>query len=148
MKSIEIEQFLHQNIPLTVAMGVQVIRADIDYVALSAPLAPNINHRESVFGGSASALATLAAWSLISVRLEAEGNPRKIVIQRGVLDYDKPIIDDFSATCSLSDINIWQRFMKTLRRRDIARIHLSSQLRCNGELVGRFEGSFVALEPL
>ena len=148
MKSKELEQYLHLNIPLTVAMGVKVLRADIDHVTLAAPLAPNINHRESVFGGSASALATLAAWSLVSIRLEAEGAARKIVIQRGALDYDKPIVDDFEATCSLDDAAKWRRFVKILHRKNIARISLASQLECNGELVGRFQGSVVALEPV
>ena len=122
MKSKELEQYLHLNIPLTVAMGVKVLRADIDHVTLAAPLAPNINHRESVFGGSASALATLAAWSLVSIRLEAEGAARKIVIQRGALDYDKPIVDNFEATCSLDDAAKWRRFVKILHRKNIARI--------------------------
>lgn len=148
MKSEELEHYLHLNIPLTVAMGVKVLRADIDHITLAAPLAPNINHRESVFGGSASALATLAAWSLVSIRLEAEGNPRKIVIQRGALDYKTPIVDDFEATCKLNDADKWQRFMKILNRKNIARINLTSLLECHGELVGQFEGSFVALEPV
>ncbi len=148
MKSKELEQYLHLNIPLTVAMGVKVLRADIDHVTLAAPLAPNINHRESVFGGSASALATLAAWSLVSIRLEAEGAARKIVIQRGELDYDKPIVDNFEAICSLENGDKWRRFVKILHRKNIARISLTSRLLCNGELVGRFQGNFVALEPV
>ena len=51
-------------------MGVEVIEAAWNGVTLRAPLAPNINHRETVFGGSASAVAILAAWAILYVRLQ------------------------------------------------------------------------------
>ena len=54
-------------------MEVTVVEASLHQVVLSAPLAPNINHRETVFGGSASAVAILAAWSMLHLRLSAEG---------------------------------------------------------------------------
>ena len=38
-------------------MGVRVVSAAFDRVELSAPLAPNINHRDTLFGGSAAAIA-------------------------------------------------------------------------------------------
>lgn len=56
-----LEQYLHDHIPLSKAMQVSVLEASQERVILMAPLAPNINHTESVFGGSASAVATLAA---------------------------------------------------------------------------------------
>ncbi|MFB3040360.1 MAG: YiiD C-terminal domain-containing protein, partial [Candidatus Poribacteria bacterium] len=64
-----LEEYLHEHIPLSKAIGVKVVEADSAGVTLSAPLAPNINHRETVFGGSASAVAILAAWTLLYVRL-------------------------------------------------------------------------------
>ena len=64
-------------------------------VTLAAPLTPNINHRETVIGGSTSALAILAAWSLLYVRLQAEGMGKKIVIHSNTVEYNKPILDDF-----------------------------------------------------
>ena len=45
-----------------------------DTVVIEAPLAPNINHRKTVFGGSASALGILAAWSLVHLRLAGTGS--------------------------------------------------------------------------
>jgi hypothetical protein len=51
-------------------MGIEVVVADPTSVMLRAPFAPNINHRETVFGGSASAVTILAAWALLYVRLQ------------------------------------------------------------------------------
>ena len=68
-----VERYLHQYIPLSAAMGVQVRTATVEHVKLAAPLAPNVNHTETVFGGSAAALATLSAWTLLHLRLEDAG---------------------------------------------------------------------------
>ena len=78
-------------------MQVSVLEATPDATLLAAPLAPNINHRETVFGGSAAALATLAAWTLLHARLAAAGLPSRLVIQRNTMDYDAPIPTDFTA---------------------------------------------------
>jgi thioesterase domain-containing protein len=64
MNRFELEHYLHQHNPLSRAMGVEVVMADWHAVTLRAPLAPTINHRKTVFGGSASAVAILAAWAL------------------------------------------------------------------------------------
>ena len=75
-------------------MQVSVVELSLDEVVLGAPLAPNINHRHTVFGGSASALAILAAWSLVHVRLAAEGAAARLVIQRNTMSYDGPMGED------------------------------------------------------
>ena len=51
----EVEDYLHQHIPLSLYMEVKVKQADEYGVTLQAPLEPNINHRSTVFGGSVSA---------------------------------------------------------------------------------------------
>jgi thioesterase domain-containing protein len=114
-------------------------------VELTAPLDPNINHRDTVFGGSASALAILAAWTAIYLRLGAEGFATRLVIQRHSMSFDKPIEGHFQALCALSDQDAWARFTKTLTRRHKARIRVSSRLSCGGQQVGRLEGEFVAV---
>jgi len=59
----ELQDYLHEHIPISSAMGVRVVACDESGVRLTAPLYPNINHRATVFGGSASAVAILAAWT-------------------------------------------------------------------------------------
>jgi len=143
---LEVEQYLHQHIPLTVAMGVRVKIATPGRVELAAPLAPNINHHATVFGGSASALATLSAWTLVHVGLRHAEVEAVIVIQRNVMSYEEPIYGDFSAVCTLIDDTAWQRFLKTLERRGRARITMNAHLGFEGRQVASFEGDFVALK--
>lgn len=145
MSPAELERYLHEHTPLSKAMAVSVVSIEADAVTLRAPLAPNINHRDTVFGGSASALAILAAWSLLHVRLRAEGFASRLVIQRNTMEYDKPIAGAFSARSSLSDPHDWPKFTRLLARRGKARIAVNSTLEDEGRIAGRLIGEFVAL---
>ena len=141
---LEIEQYLHRHIPLSVAMGVRVKLATPRRVELTAPLAPNVNHHETVFGGSANAVATLSAWTLVHVGLLHANVDAATVIQRNVMRYDEPIHGDFIAVCTLIDDTAWQRFLKTIDRRGRARITMNAHLQFDGRVVASFEGDFVA----
>lgn len=141
----ELEHYLREHIPISKAMGVEVVEAESNGVTLRAPLAPNINHRETVFGGSASAVAILAAWSLLYVRLQLEHVNCRIVIQRNTMNYARPIVDAFVASSTIQDSLTWEKFVKTLKRKNRSRISVPAILSCNGEHVGEFEGDFVAL---
>ena len=81
MSPIELEQYLHEHIPLSKAMQVSVLAAEEAAVLLAAPLAPNINHRATVFGGSASAVAIFSAWLLLHARRVRDGVARRAVVQ-------------------------------------------------------------------
>ena len=145
MDRIELEHYLHEHIPLSRAMGVEVVEATWDGVTLRAPLAPNINHRETVFGGSASAMAILAAWGLLYVRLQQESLNCRIVIQRNTMSYERPMVNAFEASSTIPDSLAWEKFVGTLKRKNRARISVSATLICNEEHVGEFEGDFVGL---
>ncbi|MCB1756872.1 MAG: YiiD C-terminal domain-containing protein [Gammaproteobacteria bacterium] len=145
MLAAELQAYLHEHIPLSGAMAVSVLALDKESVVLKAPLAPNINHRNTVFGGSASALAILAAWSLLHVRLRGEGLDSRLVIQRNTMEYERPMSGAFTASASLVEPQQWQKFIRMLQRKGRARISVSSTLECDGQVAGRLIGEFVAL---
>ena len=144
MTEAELETYLHDHIPLSRAMAVRVVSIADDKVVLGAPLAPNINHRDTVFGGSASALAILSAWSLLHLRLSAAGQPSRVVIQRNSMDYLAPIAGDFIATATAPDAAAWDGFLRMLTRRGLARITIGAELEYQGRIAGRLSGEFVA----
>ncbi len=146
MTPTELESYLHDHIPLSAAMGVRVVLANEDSIVLSAPLAPNINHRDTVFGGSASALAILAAWSLVHVRLAQAGLSCRIVIHHNSVDYDAPLLGGFTATSRLAEPESWGRFARTLERRGKARVSVVCTLEGDGAVCGRFKGDFVVMD--
>ena len=145
MLAVELEHFLQKHIPLSKAMQVSVVEVQNEIVVLRAPLAPNVNHRQTVFGGSASALAILSAWSLLQVRLSSAGIVSRLVIQRNTMDYLSPIQGEFVARATLLRPETWQKFVETLLRKDKARISVSSSIEHANQVVGRLTGEFVAL---
>lgn len=146
--SEDLQQYIHRQIPITAAMGVSVDHADPTKVQLSAPLAANINHRETVFGGSAAAVATLAAWTLVLVRMRDANVQGRLVIAANQMTYDRPITGDFQALALAKDLQHWDRFLAGFQRKGKGRVQVSSRLLLDNETVGRFEGTFVALQPL
>jgi len=144
MDAGELTQYLHEHMPLSKAMGVSVVSIEENAVTLRAPLEPNINHRQSVFGGSASALAILAGWALLHVRLHAEGVPDRLVIQRNSMEYQQPILGQFTARATLERPDRWRQFMAMLARKGKARVTVSAVLEHADQVVGRFIGQYVA----
>lgn len=147
MTPSELQTYLHQHIPLSQAMQVTVMEASPQQVVLTAPLAPNINHRETVFGGSASAVAILAAWSMLHLGLTAEGLGSRLVIQRNTMDYLAPIDSSFTAVALAPAARLWQPFARMLQRKGIGRIMQGAVLHCEGQCAGQLQGEFVAFGP-
>ena len=145
VNTFELERYLHEHIPLSKAMQVSVLSVQTESVTLRAPLGPNINHRETVFGGSASALAILAGWSLLYARLAGTGLSARLVIQRNSVHYDLPIAGEFTARAFIRTPAAFESFVRMLKRKGRARITVSCILEYDGRTAGRFEGEFVAL---
>ena len=145
MRPGELAQYIHEHIPLSKAMGVSVVAVEDDAIILQAPLEPNLNHRQTVFGGSASALAILASWALLHVRLQAAGIADRLVIQHNTMEYQHPILGQFTARSMLERPDAWRQFTVMLARRGRARITVVAVLEHMGRVAGRFSGQFVAL---
>ncbi|MEO0996768.1 MAG: YiiD C-terminal domain-containing protein [Pseudomonadota bacterium] len=152
-QAVELAAYLHREIPLTRAMQVGVVRAGGSEVVLAAPLAPNVNHRRTVFGGSAASLATLACWGLLHTRLRQADIDARLVVQRSTMEYLAPIAGDFEAACRFADDDSWGRLLAAYERRGRARLSLRSTLRIaagsrshtGGETMARFDGDFVVV---
>ena len=139
-----LERVLHAQILISRALGVEVLRADDKGVLLTAPLEANANHRKTFFGGSAAALATLAAWAFAHRKLlDEHGLDADLVIQRSRMEYFGPASAQVDAECVMPLPETWDRMLRTVRRRGKGRIQLKVELRSEGAVVGSFEGAFV-----
>ncbi|MCH8219213.1 MAG: thioesterase domain-containing protein [Planctomycetes bacterium] len=145
MTNDEVQDYLYQHIPLSRAMGIEVTHAQKQKVVLSIPLEPNINHRETAFGGSISAAATLACWILLHLRLLDVPGDFRLVIHKNKVVYRSPIKGRFSAVCHLTEEKRWSDFLSMLDRWGKAKMMLKSHLEYEGIQAGEFSGSFVAL---
>src|ERR1022692_3820852 len=76
-----ITEFLHTQIPLTRAIGIDITGWDGTTVTLVAPLAPNQNHADTAFGGSIASIAILAGYSLLYILLAERQISSRILVQ-------------------------------------------------------------------
>lgn len=144
----DLQSFLHERIPLTTAMQVAVKSCDRESVVLTAPLDANINHRSTLFGGSASALAILSTWSLVHLRVSADSPlETRIVIQRNAMEYLQPVSAEAEAVCLSPGESKWKHLLNGLHRKGLGRITLTSTLYSEGAAAARFQGTFVAIDP-
>lgn len=138
------QHYLHEHIPITAHLGVEVTAFDSGRIRLKAPLAANINHRDTAFGGSLSAIGILAGWAAIHFSLQQTGLPSRIVIQRSNTAFLAPGDEDFEATASLPDTASWERFCAMLKKRGRARLTLPCEVTTSRNRIAAHEGVYVA----
>ena len=137
-----LERTLHGEIPISHAMGVRVAGYDGTTLKLSAPLAPNINHKCTAFGGSLYALAVLCGWGMLHLKLAEAGLHKHIVIQESNIRYLLPVDQDMQAECRLDEAAL-QPFLRTLARHGRARLSLDVVIRHNNQPAVEFSGRYV-----
>lgn len=142
-----VTSYLHQQMPLTKAMGLQVTQIDDDQTRLVAPLGPNLNHQQTAFGGSIAALGITAGWVYLHARLHREGFIRpRLIIQKSQVEYLHPMAGDMEACCGLPEAGEWEAFISRLRQKGRARIHRPAQIQCEGRIGAIHHGTYVAID--
>ncbi len=145
MSPSELQTYLHTHIPLSKAMEVKVVQATPDIIELRAPLAPNINHRGTAFGGSISTLATLACWSLLRVRTDGMQPAPHLVVRRNSVEYNAPVIGELRAIVRFPDDADWGGFLAAYASKGRARVKLDAEVLAGDVVAARLHGEFVAM---
>ena len=138
----ELEHTLHAEIPLSRAMGIRVVAYDGSKLQLSAPLAPNTNHKSTAFGGSLYSLAVLCGWGLLHLKLREAGLHKHIVIQESSIRYLLPVEGEMMAECRL-DKAAFARFLHTLEKHGKGRLALDVGIMQDGRPAVGFSGRYV-----
>jgi len=139
----QIAAFFHEKIPLTRAMGVQVLQWDSEALVLGAPLSLNFNHLGTAFGGSLTALATLCGYGVLW--LEIGNTDAHVVIRKSEMSFRHPVRHDLRAVCRRPSREAIAELESDLKRKRKARITLGVELYDSDTLAATFEGVFVAV---
>jgi thioesterase domain-containing protein len=137
------EEFFHQQIPITQAMGIRVESYDGEHLTLTAPLEVNHNHLGTAFGGSLSAVATLAGYGLLW--LELGNRAAHIVIRESALSFRRPVRHEIRAICLRPDATTMEALKMEFEQRKKARIRLAVTIEDAGFVAVEFTDLFVAL---
>ncbi|WP_194788255.1 YiiD C-terminal domain-containing protein [Pseudomonas sp. UFMG81] len=141
-----LQAVLHSDIPLTREMGMQVLDWQGHCLRLQLPLAPNVNHKSTMFGGSLYCGAVLVGWGWLHLRLRELGiDDGHIVIQEGQISYPLPVTGTAVARCPAPDAKTWERFLTMYQRRGRARLTLETVVSNEGSdaTAVSFSGQYV-----
>jgi len=139
----KLQLVLHNEIPITQTMQISVAHCDAFKVELSAPLAPNINHKCTAFGGSLYSVAVLCGWSFVYHQMKLNQLSGHIVIQHSEVNYSHPVDGAINAICEIDDKKILSKFITCYRRKNRARIKLQVKIIFNGKEALHFYGHYV-----
>ncbi len=141
-----LNEYIHEHIPLSQALGAVVKYASNEKIVVTAPFLNNINHKSTVFGGSLHAIATLACWGLLYTNLMNKLGNIDIVICKSEIDYLKPVTQDFEAVSLKPELEDWLKFEKRLERKGKSRLEIKSHIYEKGALAVSYLGLFAVLK--
>jgi len=142
MTEFDAEKYLHQQIPITRAMGVRVVARDEHQFIVEAPVALNSNHLRTAFGGSINAVATLAGygWLWLGLRDHAV----HVVVAESSIRFLRPVRETIRATCLRPNHDEWTAFQTRFVEKGKAHITVRVNVVEEGQTAAEFEGIFVA----
>lgn len=141
-----LQDYIDRHIPLVGAMQVRAQSYSATAgLELTAPLAPNSNHKGTAFGGSLHGIATLAAWGCLWLAL-ADRQDLHLVVRESRMDYRRAVTGALVARCASPPAAAYEKFHATLARRSKAAIGLQAEIVQNGDIAAEFSGRFVAID--
>jgi thioesterase domain-containing protein len=140
------EEYFHQHIPITRAMGVRVLAHNENEFIVEAPVALNSNHLGTAFGGSINAIATLAAYGFVWLGLR--DHAVHVVVAESSIRFLRPVRETIRAICPRPDSSEWAAFQTQLAAKGKAHIVLRVNVVEEGQAAAAFEGTFVVRENL
>ena len=138
---VELERTWHEEIPISKAMGIQVIDFANDQLVVRAGLAPNINVHGTAFAGSLYAIAALCGWGMTWLQLKTRRIGGSIVIADGRIHYERPVKEPIVATCVFSTTDQAEALAR-LAADGKTRFILDCVIRANGANAARFTGDY------
>ncbi len=138
----EIEEFFHQQIPLTRAMELRVEFYDGNQLVLTAPLTANHNHLGTGFGGSLAAMGMVAGYGLVWLMLgKREGH---VVVRDASINFRRPVRGVLRAVCRRPDDATVAQFLEKFANERNAHLRLEVAIEQDNRVAVQFEGTFVA----
>ncbi len=119
----ELQQRIHQAIPLSQAMGYRITALADTQITVEAPLGPNINIHGTGFAGSLYALGILTAWGLCAHLIARAGLEADLVVAEANIRYRAPIKGDIVCRCGATAQAV-QSFVDGLAERRRSRMSL------------------------
>lgn len=140
-----LESHIRGTIPLADAMDLKVRRYTGDLLEMTAPLAPNVNDKGCVFGGSMASLLTLAGWGLIELGLRARRLECDIYVGDSHLRYREPVWSELRGAARFAETDALEKLQRALKTRGKGRVDVVCELAGEEGAAAVLTARFVAM---
>ncbi len=124
--SEKLKHFFIEHLPITQFMGLEVESYDGETLILTAPLEPNINDKQTAFGGSLYNTAVMACWGMIYLKTQEKNISCNQVVTEGTMKYLAPVEGRIRAICHAPSEEELASFFEHFERKGRARIGLEA----------------------
>jgi len=131
--SQKLKDFFAEHLPITQFMGLEVESYDGEQLVLTAPLGPNINDKQTAFGGSLYNAAVMACWGFAYLKTQEKGLVCNQVVTAGDVKYIAPVTGKIRAVCESPGDDIMASFLDHFGRKGRAKISLEAIITTDGE---------------
>lgn len=140
----KLQQTLIREIPLSAAMGLEVVSWQDERLSMRMPLEPNKNHQYSAFAGSLNSLCTIVGWGTVFLLLGREGLEGNIVIRRGKIRFLRPVVSTEIVARGLpANSAQLAYFFELMRSKGQTKLDLASEIVDDAGPLVTFQGSYV-----
>ena len=140
----ELQKKLHNEIPLTKIMNIQIQTYDEKELITTAPLDININDKGTAFGGSLSTMTIISSWSLCwLISKELGFDSKNIVVIKNENSYKKPVTKDIVCYTQKPSQQEIATLKEKLQTKKSASIKINSIIIENNETCVEFQGYYV-----
>jgi thioesterase domain-containing protein len=126
--SKKLKHFFIDHLPITQYMGLEVESYNGDTLILTAPLEPNVNDKQTAFGGSLYNMAVMACWGMIYLKTQEQHILCNQVVTEGSIKYIAPVEGRIRAICHAPSEEELTGFFEHFERKGKARISLESAI--------------------
>ena len=140
----ELQKKLHNEIPLTKLMNINIKEYNEKELITTAPLNININDKGTAFGGSLSTMTIISSWSLCwLISKELGFNSKNIVVIKNENSYKKPVTKDIVCYTQKPSQQEIATLKEKLQTKKSASIKINSIIIENNETCVEFQGYYV-----
>lgn len=135
---------LHNEIPLTKMMDIQIKDYNNTSLITTAPLEININDKGTAFGGSLSTMTIISSWSMCWLISQELGyDSKNIVVIKNENSYKRPVKKDLVCETFKPNKEEIEILKNKLEEKGSASIKIQSQIIEDNEVCVDFVGTYV-----
>lgn len=142
MNHKQLESLVHQEIPITQALDIQITELTEHSIRVMAPFEANKNIHNTAFAGSIYTVATIAGWSLVTSLAMQHKLEGSVVLAKAHIQYKQPINGDIVAECQVDNPALVETFIRSFKRKNRARLELAINLVEDGGIKAVLHANF------